>query len=265
MDIAKNNHTIAYTLHGKLKKFSTERLHCHDTHQILMFQQGISLLLDNKKKQPLFNRMTAFIPAGCPHRSVVVGREVSYKSIYFAVKLFPSAPTGIRIFDMSELGTALLKRIELPIGGLDTEKAVNELQRDCLMLFLKILREDINQHSVLARLPVPKLDQNRVIVSYLEKHYQERIELNTISRRFSFTARHISRLFKQDLSISIFEYLKIYRILQASIQLEATTLTITEIAYASGYNSISCFFKDFNQVFSTTPKQFRKRLNPLTD
>jgi methylphosphotriester-DNA--protein-cysteine methyltransferase len=47
------------------------------------------------------------------------------------------------------------------------------------------------------------------------------------------------------------------RILQASIKLETTTKTITEISYAYGYNSISCFFHDFGQIFSLTPRQFR--------
>jgi hypothetical protein len=55
---------------------------------VLFFDRGISLLLDEKKKQPLFNRMTAFIPAGCPLRSVVLGREVECKTLFLDKKLF---------------------------------------------------------------------------------------------------------------------------------------------------------------------------------
>jgi AraC-like DNA-binding protein len=265
MDIFNKNQFIRYSYHrfpaatlkGKFKKYSTEKLHYHDTHQVLLFNQGISLLLDEKKKQPLFNRATAFIPAGCPHRSIVLGREVEYKTLYLDKKLFLAAPQRIRIFDMSELGLACLRKIEIPLGENPAENEIDELQWDCLMLFLKVLKEDINQHAVLARLPVARLSQSKVIIDYLEKHYQEKIELKDIARLLPYTARHISRLFKKDVNISIFEYLKIYRILQASIRLKTNDKTVTEIAYACGYNSISCFFNDFGRFFSISPKQFR--------
>jgi transcriptional regulator GlxA family with amidase domain len=93
----------------------------------------------------------------------------------------------------------------------------------------------------------------------LKKNYREKIELQDFTRLQPYTTRHISRFFKEEMKISIFEYLKIYRILQASIKLETTTKTVTEISYACGYNSISCFFHDFGQIFSLTPRQFRNR------
>jgi AraC-like DNA-binding protein len=94
---------------------------------------------------------------------------------------------------------------------------------------------------------------------HIQANYRKRIELQDFGGLLPYTLRHISRMFKDELKISIFEYLKIYRILQASIQLETTDDTITEIAYGCGYNSISCFFKDFSQIFSVTPRQFRLR------
>jgi AraC-like DNA-binding protein len=129
----------------------------------------------------------------------------------------------------------------------------------CLKLFLSILVEDLKQRSPLARLPVATSLQNRTIIDYIEKHYTEKINLRDFGQLQPYTLRHLSRMFKDELKISIFEYLKIYRILQASIRLETTDETITEIAYGCGYNSISCFFKDFSQIFSVTPRQFRLR------
>jgi AraC-like DNA-binding protein len=254
------NRFPAATLQGTFKKYNTEKLHYHDTHQILLFNQGISLLLDEKKKQPLFNRMTAFIPAGCAHRSVVLGREVEYKTLFLDKKLFSRAPEKIRVFNMNELGLALLRKIEIPLWQNHPKNEIDEFQKDCLMLFLKILREDIDKRAALARLPVAASAQNKVIIDYIEKHYQEKITLKDIARLLPYTVRHISRMFKDDVNISIFEYLKIYRILQTSILLDTTDKTVTEIGYACGYNSISCFFNDFSRFFSIPPKQFRHRL-----
>lgn len=258
-DVLSFNDHSAFTLEGTLQKNSTENLHVHDSHQILHFNSGISLLLDNIKQQPLFNSMTAFIPAGCPHRSVVLGRMVEYKSLYIKQEMFPDPPVGIRVFDMSELGIALLNRIKVPVFEFLQDVDTNPLQQDCLQLFLKILTKDIERRSAVARLPVASLEQNLLITNYIQTHYRERITLQDFSRILPYTTRHLSRCFKQEMKISIFEYLKIYRILQASIEIETTGKTITEVAYSCGYNSISSFFNDFSQIFSMSPGQFRKR------
>lgn len=250
---------LPFTLEGRLKKYSTEELHHHDSHQVLRCHSGISLLQDEDKQVPLFNRMTAFIPAGCLHRSIVLGREVKYKSLYIDPLFLPTELNHIRIFDMSELGIALFARINYPLGNRLEEQADHSLQQECLQLFLRILEEDLKQHSPVVLLPVATSPHNKIIIEYIEKHYPEKIELQDFSHLLPCTLRHISRVFKEELNISIFEYLKIYRILQASIELETTNDTITDIAYACGYNSISCFFKDFNTIFSITPRQFRIR------
>jgi len=251
----------AVTLSGELKEYSTEELHIHDCYQILQFKSGISLLLDEKKTQPLFHTMTAFIPAGCPHRSVVVGGKVEYMSLYLENELFLSAlPRHIRIFDISELGGALMRRIDALLMNKTALNGTRELQWQCLRLFLKILEEDIGKKSALARLPIACQPGNMAICRYLEENYTEKVALRDIARLLPYTLRHVSRMFKDEMKISIFDYLKIYRILQASIQLRATDISVTEIAYACGYNSMSCFFKDFRQIFSATPGQFRSNL-----
>lgn len=255
----------AFTLEGQLKKNSTKELHLHENHQILRCRSGISLLLDEHRQVPLFHRMTAFIPARCPHRSIVLGRQVEYKSLYIHPSLFSVNCNGIRVFDMSELGIALLGRIDCTFFAGQEERGDSSLQRDCLRLFLRILRQDLEHPAPLACLPVASSPQNRTIISYIEKQYAEKIELQDFGRLLPCTLRHISRTFKAELNISIFDYLRIYRILQASIQLQTTDATITEIAFACGYNSISSFFKDFNLIFSVTPRQFRMRheISPL--
>lgn len=249
----------AFTLEGRLKKYSTEELHSHESHQILRFRSGISLLLDEQKQLPLFHRMTAFIPAGCLHRSIVLGREVEYKSLYINPAALPTSVDHIRVFDMSELGIALFERINFTFHNRQEEQVDHSLQQECLQLFLRILVEDIEQHSPLALLPIATSPQTKIIIDYIEKHYPEKIELQDFGPLLPYTLRHISRMFKNELKISIFEYLKIYRILRASVKLETTNDTVTDIAYACGYNSISCFFKDFSTIFSVTPRQFRFR------
>jgi len=247
---------LALTLSGRLESYSTRRMHTHAYHQMLTIQNGVSLLADRIRKQPLFGSMTALIPADLPHRSTVVGECVTYKSLYFAPELFHTEISEIIIFDMSNLGAALFNRIMIRNAS-DLGSCLN---RECLDLLLKVLHEKIGRPVNLARLPQPNHPQNQRVIDFIERNYVLRLTMSDFVAAFPYSERHLARLFKADIKISIFDYLRLYRTLMASVGLSVSPRTITEIAYDCGYESISSFYRDFNLIFALTPKAFRVRM-----
>ncbi len=248
----------AVMMNGIISKQSTEFLHTHSYHQVLLIKSGITLLEDEKRKQPLFGCMTAFIPAGFPHKSIVIGKSVYYQTMYLNSQLLSIPLNEIVIFEISELGTSLFNRLDL-------EEIIDYspgLSFDCLNLFLQILAEDIHHLSPLVRLPEPQYPQNQKIIEYIKENYQNKILLKNTHSLLPLSPKQVTRVFQKDLGITIFEYIRLYRILMASIQLENKKSTITHIAYECGYESISCFYSDFNKYFSTSPSSFRKRVFP---
>ena len=246
-----------WTLAGRLRSYSTEELHIHSHHQILTIRDGVSLLVDEIRKQPLFGTMTAFIPAQLPHRSIVIGEAIRYKSIYLAPQLFTPAESEISIFTASTLGAALLDRIEVH----QQEDICRGLNRECLELLLKVLPEDMSRPQNLVRLPEPQQALTREMIEFIEIHYSKRLTMADFTTAFAYSERHLSRLFKADLKIAIFEYLRLYRILMASIDLHNPARAITEIAFNCGYESLSSFYRDFKLIFALTPKAFREHLS----
>ena len=241
-----------FILEGSLKEYSTEKLHYHSCHQLLRIRSGITLLVDKERKQPLFSNMTAFIPAGVPHRSIVMGEAVKYKSIYLNKTLINSDENRVVIFDMSNLGVALYERIDINRGN-------KVLNKQFLDLLLNLLLSEMSFKSPLTRIPLPNNSENIKIISYIEDNFNKKLRLSDFATVLNYSVRHISRIFKEDLKISLFEYLRIYRIFRASLLLcESNNLHITEIAFSCGYDSLSSFYKDFKDVFSITPKQFRE-------
>lgn len=247
---------LALTLSGRLETYSTRRMHTHACHQVLTIQNGVSLLVDHTRKQPLFGIMAALIPAGLPHRSTVVGDSATYKSLYFAPELFRTDDTQITIFSLSRVGGALFDRIVIRARS-DLDSGLN---RECMDLLLKILYEDISRPVNLVRLPQPNQPQSRLIVDFIEKNYARRLSMSDFASALPYSERHLSRLFKADMRISIFDYLRLYRILISSIELSVSTRTITEIAYGSGFESISTFYREFSLIFNLTPRAFRNRM-----
>jgi AraC-like DNA-binding protein len=245
----------ALTLSGVMETYSTSTLHEHSYHQVLRITNGVTLLVDPIRKQPLFGNMTAFIPAHLPHRSTVIGAAVQYKSLYLSPELFKPEQQQICLFNSSPLGTALFERIKID-GRKDLSSGLNQA---CLDLLLKLLPEDMQRPVNLVRVPQPRLSENRKVIAYIEKNYTRRLTMDDITAAIPYSGRHLSRRFKADLNITIFEYLRLYRILMASIALSDTSRTITQAAYDTGYDTLSSFYRDFNIFFACTPRAFRNR------
>jgi AraC-like DNA-binding protein len=245
-----------FTLQGTLKEYSTKDLHFHSCHQLLRMRKGITLLVEENRKQPLFSNMSAFIPAGHLHKSVVMGQEVVYKSIYLDEDGIVPKEKGIVIFNMSPLSIALFDRISLP----SAREEEQQFHMKCLDLLLELLETEVTQKPCIARIPVPQNPETLKLTKFIEENFSRKLCLADFTGILHYSPRHISRLFQQDIRMGIFEYIKLFRIFSASVTLcREPRRTITDIGFSCGYESLSSFHKDFKQVFFMTPNQFRKQ------
>lgn len=96
------------------------------------------------------------------------------------------------------------------------------------------------------------------ICKYVNEHCTEDLSLEDISERAGFSKYHFSRLFKDFTNTSFHKYLNIQRISYAESLLLDPNLSITEVAIASGFNSISAFMRMFKLIKGCTPTEFRK-------
>ena len=68
---------------------------------------------------------------------------------------------------------------------------------------------------------------------------------------------HGAKLFKKHIGIGIREYAKRRRLVVAAEKLKATTLSVKEIAADLGYTKQTDFRRQFKQLFSINPTEFR--------
>ena len=252
LDFGLNN-LYAVSTGGRLNDNSQAYLHTHPFHEILVIKNGVSILIDEKSRQPVYGNLAAFIPAHSKHKSIIIGDSIIYQVIFFNRKLFESNESNIKIFDISELGLAFLNRFKSD----DFFDLSSGFLCECFQLFLKLLAEDLNKKVDIVSLPEPKDANNLKIVEYIHNNYAKKIKSDDFESVLSYSTRHISRMFQQELSITVFEYLRLYRILMASIGLFEQNKKIADIAFSVGYESLSVFYKDFNKYFGVSPKEFR--------
>lgn len=98
----------------------------------------------------------------------------------------------------------------------------------------------------------------QIIKDYIDTHYSEEVNMETLSGLVSMTPNALSRFFKQRTNRSISNYLNEVRIGQATLLLVDSTMTVLEISYKCGFNTISNFNRTFKNVKGVTPTEFRE-------
>lgn len=95
------------------------------------------------------------------------------------------------------------------------------------------------------------------LLNYIEEHYREELDLNTLAEFVGFSKYHFLRLFKQYTGTTLGEYMVLYRIRVAEKLLCNPNLSIADIAVQSGFSSISTFNRLFKQYKKCSPSEYR--------
>lgn len=119
----------------------------------------------------------------------------------------------------------------------------------------------------LALLAVPQLmKENRplpAVAHRARRHLRAhgltgRCTLAATARACDVSAAHLSRVFHQSTGITISEYLARFRVEHATELLRQRRQTVAEIAFASGFQSISQFNRTFKRIAGCTPTQLNR-------
>ena len=95
------------------------------------------------------------------------------------------------------------------------------------------------------------------VFDYVDAYLDQNIKLETLAKLLDLSQFHFTRLFKQSLGLSPYQYLIEQRIERAKQLLKETNQSILDIALNCGYNSHSHLSKQFRQVTGMTPKAYR--------
>lgn len=98
------------------------------------------------------------------------------------------------------------------------------------------------------------------VFQYVEKNYQDSIDLEEISKVAGFSKYHFSRFFKENTGVTFLDYLNNFRITKAEWFLLYDKGSILEIAYKSGFNSIKTFNRIFKYLKGCAPMEYRKSI-----
>ena len=84
------------------------------------------------------------------------------------------------------------------------------------------------------------------------------VALDQITKAVLFSPSECCRLVKRVTGETIFSYLQSYRLAQSAHLLRHSALSVSQIAYDTGFCGTSYFIEVFKAKFDVTPHRFRK-------
>lgn len=95
------------------------------------------------------------------------------------------------------------------------------------------------------------------LINHINSHFMDEISLEWAANYVGFSKYHFSRLFKEYTDVTFYDFLMHRRMQAAKVLLTDTNMTITEIAFQTGFNNLTSFTRCFKNVTNRTPSEYR--------
>lgn len=123
-----------------------------------------------------------------------------------------------------------------------------------LHLFLTSINRAAEENGILSEqrsaLKIPQ------VLRYIQNHYAD-VTLDELSKKFGYVPEHLSRVIKEHCGIGFSKYRNRERLTASAGLLIGTDMSVTSIAAEVGIQSLSNFYRLFQDGFGVTPVEYR--------
>ena len=98
------------------------------------------------------------------------------------------------------------------------------------------------------------------VVEYIEENYKKNITLAVMAESLGYEYCYFSRIFNKLFAMNFTDYINVYRFNAACAMLTETDMSMTDIAYESGFQSIRSFNSIFKKLSGVTPREYRSAI-----
>lgn len=249
-------------------------LHSHPYYEFYFFLEGDVRMQIKETPLPLKHGDLLLIPPGTPHRLVIHDRKIPYRrfvlwiSQEYCQRLFSLSPDYaylIKYVQKNERYTfhndqitfnsiqsrllRILEEMHAHRFGRDTQISlcINDL-----ILFLNRLTYEQD----FPRVPKGELSLYQKLLEYIEEHIEENLSFDRLSQEFFVSRYHIAHVFKDNIGMSIHQYITKKRLALAKEALLGKA-EITQIYQSFGFGDYSSFYRAFKKEYGVSPKEFR--------
>lgn len=103
----------------------------------------------------------------------------------------------------------------------------------------------------------------RKAILYIEKNLTNRVSLRRIAEHIHLSESYFSKIFKEDMGLSVVQYITLLRIQEAKKLLVYSQLSVNQISKTLGYSRLNYFSRIFKTMTNETPHEYRKKYAPM--
>lgn len=240
----------------------TTKHHYHETHELYFLESGTSDYFISDRWYNLVAGDLIWIPAGQIHQTkygkgVHVRRLINCSSAHIPPELLELFATERYLFRNAEISA----QVAAIFDGIEQEYTAQHAYRE------ELLACHIRQlFFVLARYKGESADlraHNRVVtaaIEYVKRRCSSELTLAEVAEASAVSPEHLSRVFRKETGMGFNEYVNMMRLQRADFMLRHEEgRSISEVAYACGFNDSNYFSSRFKRAFGYAPRVARSK------
>ena len=272
MKLAERNRLTLRVPHEPKVVQNKRGMHYHYRPEVFLGLQGVTDFSFPREGFRLGPDEMCVIPAGVPHgevvhaepgkpfRNLVAGFYNNTLSVHFAHEARPGKPDidVIEFFDAPNLDVFLTLANAIAQTHSMQGPARDTVLKGLLLALLGLFRNLIETGSGQLNSDIGKVFQAKCLVR--EQFANPELGVSHIAEQLGCSPDYLSHLFHTETKERLTHYIQRIRIDGAILALESTKLTVSEIAYASGFADPAYFARVFKQHKGVTPQEYRGQL-----
>ena len=216
-----------------------------------LYQENMMPLIINSRSIHAFE-------SGCPKPYIGLALLINYQ---FLKQVYPEIDHIYFKQPDEEVGMLIKKQLFLINEYYETESTHKDLLiTSALFHLIYLLVEHLSiEKKEKVELKSEK-NKHRItsIINYIDKNYQEDLTIEQLSEVFHLSEGHLSKLFKENLGMTIKAYISQTRAKEVRNALLTSDLPLIDIAIMCGFPNVKSMNKVFKDLYQCTPSQFRR-------
>jgi AraC-like DNA-binding protein len=227
--------------------------HSHERGQLFALTRGLLIVQAGCERWMFPSQRCAWIPPNCVHAARSVGGAAG-SMVYLSAEMCRGLPGIPCTLNSSEILFAIVHRVQ----GWDLRQPLNPPKRRLVATLRDEIREPDTQPL---RLTIPRDERLATVTNALLDDVGDNRTLDAWAHVAGMGRRTFMRAFSAHVGMSFGRWRQQARLF-AALEMLAQRKSVTEVAMAVGYDSVSAFIEMFRSILGTTPQTYFRGPEP---